>query len=220
MTYKKIALDGPAGSGKSTVAKKIAHDLGIIYIDTGAMYRAVTLKFMETGVDLNDSNAVHSQLMQMQIDFKDQHLYLDGKDVSEAIRSPEVASKVSAVAAILIVREHLVKMQQAIASNKDIIMDGRDIGTKVLPDSSFKFYITASIEERATRRYKELIEKGYDTSFEQIQNDIASRDDQDMQRKESPLVQAHDAELVDTTGMSISEVVEHLKKRIMEKSEV
>lgn len=216
---RRIALDGPAGSGKSTVAKIIAKKLGIEYLDTGAMYRAVTLFVVNNQVALTDENAVEQALKEIHIDFANGRLILNQKDVSEEIRSPEIAARVSEVAAIKAIRVAMVEQQQAMASRKEIIMDGRDIGTVVLPNTPYKFYLTASIEERALRRFEEMKVKGLDVELNQIQEDIATRDAYDMGRKESPLVQATDAVLVDTTGMDIEGVVACLLKHIERISE-
>lgn len=216
---RRIALDGPAGSGKSTVAKIIAKKLGIEYLDTGAMYRAVTLFVVNNQVALTDENAVEQALKEIHIDFANGRLILNQKDVSEEIRSPEIAARVSEVAAIKAIRVAMVEQQQAMASRKEIIMDGRDIGTVVLPNTPYKFYLTASIEERALRRFEEMKAKGLDVELNQIQEDIATRDAYDMGRKESPLVQATDAVLVDTTGMDIEGVVACLLKHIERISE-
>lgn len=211
---KKIALDGPAGSGKSTVAKQIAQRLGIEYLDTGAMYRAVTLYLMRHEINFDDPLAVKEALQQIHIDFNEGQIYMNQENVSEEIREPLVASSVSKVAALREVRVAMVMQQQAMAKRKDIIMDGRDIGTVVLPDTPYKFFLTASIEARAVRRYEELIAKGFDVTLDQIKADIAKRDSLDMSRTESPLIQAEDAILIDTTNLSIEGVVELLLNHI------
>lgn len=207
---KKIALDGPAGSGKSTVAKRIANKLCIEYLDTGAMYRAVTLYFMRHRISFENQQAVEEALSHIQIDFNEGQLYLNQENVTEEIREPQVASQVSKVAAIKAVRTAMVKQQQAMATRKDIIMDGRDIGTVVLPDTPYKFFLTASIDARAIRRYEEMLSKGFTVSLDQIKEDISKRDSLDMSRTESPLIQAEDAILVDTTNLNIEDVVELL----------
>lgn len=216
---KRIALDGPAGSGKSTVAKIIAEKLGIEYLDTGAMYRAVTLYLMGQGIDLDDVPKIEKLLPSIHIDFEKGKIFLNQTDVSEEIRMPEVAKNVSIVAAHKIVRVAMVEQQQALASKKSIVMDGRDIGTVVLPDTKYKFFLTASIEERATRRYEEMRAKGLVVDYNQIKAEIATRDDLDSNRAESPLRQAEDAILVDTTGLTIDGVVTQLLELIQQLSE-
>ncbi len=211
---KRIALDGPAGSGKSTVAKLIANRLGIEYLDTGAMYRAVTLYFMLHNVDAESPIAVKEALNKIQIDFNDGQIFMNQENVSEKIREPQVATQVSKIASLKDVRLAMVMQQQAMATRKEIIMDGRDIGTVVLPNTPYKFFLTASIEARAIRRYEELVSKGFNVTLEQIKDDISSRDTQDMSRSESPLVQAEDAILIDTTDLSIDGVVEVLLNHI------
>lgn len=211
---KRIALDGPAGSGKSTVAKILAKQLGIEYLDTGAMYRAVTLYFSKKAIDIESSTAVEAALKSIQIDFEGGKVLLNGDDVSEAIRLPEIAAKVSAVSAIKIVREAMVAQQQCMASKKSIVMDGRDIGTVVLPDTAYKFYLTASIDARAKRRFEEMQAKGLHVSFDEIRDDIQRRDAYDMGREESPLRQADDAVLIDTTDLDIDGVVRTLMTHI------
>lgn len=211
---KRIALDGPAGSGKSTVAKLIANRLGIEYLDTGAMYRAVTLYFMLHNVDAENPVAVKEALKHIHIDFNNGQIFMNQENVSEKIREPQVATLVSKIASLKDVRLAMVMQQQAMASRKEIIMDGRDIGTVVLPNTPYKFFLTASIEARAIRRYEELIAKGFNVTLEQIKEDISSRDAQDMSRSESPLVQAEDAILIDTTDLSIDGVVEVLLNHI------
>lgn len=210
----QIAVDGPAGSGKSTIAKLIAEEKNITYLDTGAMYRAVTLKVLNLGIAFDDLDAIKSTLTGMVIGFKGNNLILDGVDVSEDIRTQRINENVSAIAAIGFVRADMVKRQQEIASNQSIIMDGRDIGTKVLPNAEVKIYLTASIEERAERRYKEMTEKGVEVSFDEICSSIAERDRLDMTREESPLVKADGAVEIDTTGISINDVVKLVIKEM------
>lgn len=214
----QIAIDGPAGAGKSSVAKVLAKRLNCIYLDTGAMYRAVTWLAMQQQVPFDDLTGMDQLLKNLQLEFKDedgvQHLYCNGMDVTEAIRSTEVSANVSAVAMIPLVREAMVAQQQKIAADCDVLMDGRDIGTTVLPDARYKFFLTASLEERARRRYLELLQKGVSVDLEQLQRDIALRDQKDSQREVSPLVQAPDAELIDTSHMTFDEVVEKLFHKI------
>ncbi|WP_430886466.1 (d)CMP kinase [Fusibacter sp. JL216-2] len=210
----QIAVDGPAGSGKSTIAKLIAKRKNITYLDTGAMYRAVTLKVLDLGIAFDDEEAIKAMLKDIKIGFKGNNLLLNEVDVSEEIRQQRINDNVSAVAALGFVRKDMVRRQKEIASNQSIIMDGRDIGTKVLPSAEVKIYLTASIEERAERRYKEMKEKGIKVSFEEICESIAERDRLDMTRTESPLVKADDAVEIDTTGISINEVVDLVIKEM------
>lgn len=205
-----IAVDGPAGSGKSTISKKIARELNIVYIDTGAMYRALTLKILKNGISLFDKKELSETLENTTIDFRDNQIYLDGEKVDEEIRDNRINTNVSEVAKIKEVREKLVEIQRNIARNKSVIMDGRDIGSFVLPDASYKFYITASIEERGYRRYKELKEKGYDVDLELVIEEIRERDRIDSTREISPLVKCDDAIEIDTTDKTIEEVVSEI----------
>lgn len=204
MEKYSIAIDGPAGAGKSTISKIVAQKLGLEYIDTGAMYRAVTLKAISTGTDISDSQSVVELLKDTEIDFRENHIYMDERVVDEEIRSSEVNQNVSVVAKIGEIREILVSKQREIAESKSVIMDGRDIGTTVLSDAEYKFYLNASVEERARRRYEE--DKS-SQSYEEIKRDIEKRDEIDMSREISPLVKAEDAIEVDTTDMDIEEVV-------------
>lgn len=214
----QIAIDGPAGAGKSSVAKVLAKRLNCIYLDTGAMYRAVTWLAMERQIAFDDLAALGCLLETLELQFKEedgvQRLYCNGTDVTEAIRSTEVSANVSAIAMIPLVREALVAQQQKIAADCDVLMDGRDIGTTVLPNAQYKFFLTASLEERARRRYLELQKKGVTVDMEQLKQDIALRDQKDSQRAVSPLVQAPDAELIDTSALTFEEVVEKLFHKI------
>ncbi|CCO09017.1 (d)CMP kinase [Desulforamulus hydrothermalis] len=208
-----IAIDGPAGAGKSTVAKLVAHRLGLLYIDTGAMYRAVTLKALRRGVDLNDAAALTELARATNIQLIPgvrQTVLLDGEDVTEAIRSPEVTRCVSVVAGVAGVREILVDRQRQMAGETDVIMDGRDIGTVVLPHATAKFFLTASAEERARRRAKEMAEKGYTVDITGLIKEIQERDYRDSHRKVSPLVPAADAVILDSSGMTVDEVVNRI----------
>lgn len=205
-----IAVDGPAGAGKSTVAKFIAKKLGIIYLDTGAMYRAAALKALRQGRNPCDESAVLPMLADIKIEIKyidrEQHVFLDGEDVSTAIREHNVSQAASDISKIKEVRLMLVDMQRKIAQQNDVIMDGRDIGSFVLPDADYKFYLTAAPEVRAQRRLKELEEKGQTANYEEILESIKKRDDNDTKRDFAPLVKAQDAVLVDSTYMTIDEV--------------
>ncbi len=211
----QIAIDGPAGAGKSTIAKIIAEKLGILYLDTGAMYRAVTLGVIENGIDFSSIEAVAHFAETAQICFSEKKVFLNNEDVTEAIRSAEVSAGTSLVASNALVRAILVKRQQEIAGEQSVIMDGRDIGSVVLPKADFKFYLDASIEERAKRRYDEMVAKGdFSDILETIEAAIRQRDYNDRHRKEGPLVCTEDAIVVDTTGKSIESVVEELLKYI------
>jgi len=210
-----IAIDGPAGAGKSTIARAAAGELGAMYLDTGAMYRTVGLYFLRKGL-LEDKAAIARMVedMDIAVEFVGnvQHMLLDGEDVSEAIRTPEASMAASAVGAIPEVRERLVKLQQDTAKGISIIMDGRDIGTKVLPDATLKLYITASAEVRALRRYTELREKGEMPLFHEVLDDIVERDYNDTHRAASPLVRAEDALLLDTSNLTLRQVLDEVKR--------
>lgn len=216
-----IALDGPSGSGKSTVAKRLARELDILYLDTGAMYRACACKASEAGVDLSDESTVESMLasLDLRIEYRGgaQHTILDGRDVSEEIRRPEVSMAASKISALGCVRKKMVEMQRKIASEQSCVLDGRDIGTAVLPDAPFKFFVTASVPVRARRRYDELRAKGYTVDYDALEKEIEERDRNDASRAISPLRRAEDAVLVDTSDMSIDEVVAFIRRRIQEK---
>lgn len=205
-----IAVDGPSGAGKSTVAKAVAKKLGIEYIDTGAMYRALGLKMLNLSMAMEDSPELHRLLEETEIDFKNGDIVLDGQVVSHLIRTPEVSMAASNCSAFAFVRKKMVEAQQKMGESKSVIMDGRDIGTVVFPDADFKYFITASDEERATRRFKELLAKGENVAFEQVLADIRQRDHNDSTRAASPLRKADDAEELDTTCMSIDEVVDYI----------
>ena len=214
----QIAIDGPAGAGKSSVAKVLARRLGCIYLDTGAMYRAVTWLALQKQVAFDDMEGIKDLLQTIELEFKDvdgmQHLYCNGTDVTEAIRTPEISANVSAVSMIPQVREAMTAQQQKIAAGRDVLMDGRDIGTTVLPNARYKFFLTASLEERARRRALELEQKGIAVDMEQLIADIALRDKKDSEREVSPLKQAEDAVLIDTSSLTFDEVVENLFMRI------
>lgn len=210
-----IAIDGPGGAGKSTIAKMVAKELGIDYIDTGAMYRAVGYKALQTGTDLNDLDALNKMLDGTDIDFSGGSTFLDGTCVDDKIRTPDASMMASKVSALAPVREKLVMLQREMGHKKSVIMDGRDIGTNVLTDASFKFYMTASAEERAKRRHKELIEKGENVSFDEVLSDINARDKNDMERELNPLRKADDAIEIDTSNLSIEEVVDVILKNIV-----
>lgn len=205
-----VAIDGPAGAGKSTVAQLAAKELGYTYIDTGAMYRAVAWKVLQQGSEVTDEKIL-AVVSDIDVDLSYENgkttVRVDGQDVTSEIRTPEVSHIVSKVAALGPVREKMVDLQRKMAERGGVLMDGRDIATNVLPGADVKIYLTASIAERANRRYKELREKGLAVDLADIEHDIAARDKADMEREISPLVQADDATLLDTTGMTIPEVV-------------
>ena len=200
-----IAIDGPAGSGKSTIAKLIAEDLGLVYLDTGAMYRLVTLKALNEGI-LGDFEKIKKMLDNLNIDIKENGFYLDNVDVSDEIRKPIVSENVSDIAAIREVREKMVDLQRKFSESKNVILDGRDIGTVVFPNANIKIFLVADAKERANRRYKELVKKGENIKIEEIYENILKRDEIDSTRKESPLKKAEDAIEVDTTSKNIEEV--------------
>lgn len=210
-----IAIDGPAGAGKSTVAKKVAKKLGLCYLDTGAMYRVVAYKALLAGISLEDEQAVTDLSQNIQIGFdhgNNQSVYCDGVDVTKQIRNPEVSRAVPIVAAYQGVREHLVKIQRQEATKGSLVMDGRDIGTYVLPDAAVKIYLTASAEERAKRRYLENMKKEKTISLTEVTLDMENRDRLDSERVHAPLKPAKDAMILDTTGRSIDEVTEDIVK--------
>ncbi len=213
-----IAIDGPAGAGKSTVAKIVAEKLGYTYIDTGAMYRGVAWKTLRDDKDAPDEailRAVHDIDVRLACTESGTRVTVDGTDVTAEIRTPEVTHIVSRVAALGPVREKMVELQRAMAVDGAVVMDGRDIGTNVLPNADVKIFLTASVEERAHRRYDEMVAKGYAVNFDALKDEIASRDKQDSERAISPLRQAEDAVLLDSTALTIDEVV----ARILELSE-
>ena len=210
----QIAIDGPSGAGKSTIAKAVAKKLGIEYIDTGAMYRAIGLKMLRLGLPMKEDEALAEMLDSTDIDFASERIYLDGEDVSDQIRTQEISKAASDCSAFGSVRRKLVALQQNMAGKKSIIMDGRDIGTVVLKDAPYKFYLTAGDEERARRRHVELEAKGEHLTFEQVLAQIRERDHNDMTREITPLRKADDAEEIDSTNMSIDEVTDYICNRI------
>ena len=201
-----IAVDGPAGSGKSTISKLVAKELGMIHLDTGAMYRLFTLKLLKEKVSFEDKDKINELLENLDINIENDRFFLDGKDVSEEIRKSEVSENVSEVSAIKEVREEMINLQRKFSSSKDIILDGRDIGTVVFPNADIKIFLVADPKERAERRYKEVIGKGGKASFQEIYESIVNRDRLDTVREISPLKKAEDAIEVDTTGKTIEEV--------------
>ncbi|PIE95850.1 (d)CMP kinase [Bacillus fungorum] len=209
-----IAIDGPAAAGKSTVAKVVAKKLSYVYIDTGAMYRTLTYAALEQKVDIENEEQLMEVVKNVNIEFQQgentQLVFLNGQDVSEVIRTPEVTNRVSIVAKHRLVREEMVRRQQELAEKGGVVMDGRDIGTHVLPDAEVKIFMLASVEERAERRHLENMNKGFDSNLEQLKEEIAQRDKLDSEREVSPLKKAEDALELDTTSLSIEEVVQKI----------
>ncbi|WP_282925269.1 (d)CMP kinase [Peptoniphilus genitalis] len=199
----KIAIDGPAGSGKSSLAKEIAKRLGVLYVDTGAMYRAITLKLLK-----GDESSYEEILKNTKISFDGDKIFLDGRDVSKEIRENEISNKTSEMSKKKIIRDYLVKMQREIASDKDVVMEGRDIGSVVLKDAEYKFFLTADVETRAMRRYKQIDDDK--VSFEEILEDLKVRDYNDSHRSNSPLIQTEDAILIDSTDLNAEETIEKI----------
>lgn len=210
----RVAIDGPSGAGKSTIAKAVAKKLDIDYIDTGAMYRAVGYKMKKEGIPFEECDELKAMLDATDIDFVSGDIILDGEIVNTLIRTSEISQLASKCSALPMVREKLVDIQRGMGARKSVIMDGRDICTNVLKDAEYKFFLTASAEERAERRHKELIEKGEDITFEEVLKDIQQRDHNDMTRAMNPLRKAEDALELDSTGLSIDQVVELVLKEI------
>ena len=216
-----VAIDGPAGAGKSTLARRLAAELGYIYVDTGAMYRAIGLYALRAGKDPKDNEAVNALLPEIELRFAfidgEQHIYLKNEDVSTAIRTEQVGMAASAVGANPAVRAFLLELQREMAKKQDVLMDGRDIGTVVLPDAAVKIFLTATPEARAVRRWKEYRQKGAEVSYEKVLEDVKQRDDQDIHRAAAPLRQAADAVLLDTSEMDFEQSLAAMKKIIAEK---
>jgi len=210
MKFYAVAIDGPAGSGKSTIARILAKKLGFLYLDSGAMYRAVAWRSLKQKINLKDPAAIRQLVQSTKFEMVSDRLLVNGEYIDEQLRTPEVSQLASEVAQNPIVREILVKKQQEIARDHHVIMDGRDIGTVVLPDADVKIFLTASIDERAKRRYRELKAKGLKVDLEQLRDDIRKRDENDQNRAISPLRQAEDAIRIDTTNRTIEEVVEQI----------
>ncbi|HGA0511707.1 TPA: (d)CMP kinase [Bacillus pacificus] len=214
-----IAIDGPAAAGKSTVAKVVAKKLSYVYIDTGAMYRTITYAALEQKVDIENEEQLMEVVKNVKIEFQQgentQLVFLNGQDVSEVIRTPEVTNRVSIVAKHRLVREEMVRRQQELAEKGGVVMDGRDIGTHVLPDAEVKIFMLASVEERAERRHLENMNKGFDSNLEQLKEEIAQRDKLDSEREVSPLKKADDALELDTTSLSIEEVVQKIMSIVL-----
>ena len=218
-----VAIDGPAGAGKSSVARRVAAELGFLYVDTGALYRSIALHMLRCGVDLSDAAAVTAELHNIQLSLVlergEQRVVLSGEDVSDLIRSQEVSQAASRVAEMAQVRDFLLQLQRDTARKQNVLMDGRDIGTVVLPDAQVKIFLTATAQERALRRFKQLQERGEIASFEAILREIQERDLRDENREIAPLRPAEDAVILDTTGMDLKDVLSKLKKMIMKKLE-
>lgn len=214
--FVTIAVDGPASSGKSTVSKCLAKELNYIHIDTGAMYRSLTLAAIENQLPFDDEKALYDLLSKLDISFKHQegkqHVYINQRDVTKDIRTREVTNHASEVAAHSNIREELVDRQRLLAENNNVIMDGRDIGTVVLPQADFKFFLDADVEERAHRRHKENLERGIESSFEEIKKELEERDFKDRNREVAPLKPAEDSIIIDTTEMEIHQVMLEIKK--------
>ena len=209
-----VAIDGPSGAGKSTIAKLVAKEKGYIYVDTGAMYRALAVYFLEKGIAPEDRAGIIAAAGEAEVSIRYeegvQQVYLNGENISSKLRAEEVGNMASKTSIIPEVRERLLELQRSLAREKDVIMDGRDIGTYILPGADVKIYLTASVETRARRRYEELIEKGAACDYQEIAKDIQERDDRDMNREVAPLRQAADAVMVDSSDMTIEEVVEKI----------
>lgn len=217
-----VAIDGPAGAGKSTIAKLAAERLGYAYIDTGAMYRSVAWRFLQTGQPFDEafiSQLANTMIIQFRPEAHVNRVFVDGQEVTDAIRSAEVTANVSRVAAIGAVREAMVEQQRRMGDAGGVLMDGRDIGTVVFPNAQLKIFLTASVEERAQRRYKELLAKGEQVDLAQLQQDIANRDKQDSERAIAPLRQAEDALLLDTSHMNIEQVTEKILQLVEERAQ-
>lgn len=218
---RSIAIDGPAGAGKSTIARKTAAELGFIYVDTGALYRTVALAVLQNGISATDAAAIESALSEFHIELKfqngEQRVFLNDTDVSDEIRSPKVSMAASTVSAIPAVRQFLFDLQQEIARKNDVIMDGRDIGTVILPNADVKIFLTATAEDRAKRRYDQLLQMGTVVDFDELLEEIKQRDYNDSHRDIAPLKQAPDAILVDTTGNTLEESIALLRELILKK---
>lgn len=218
MKYYSIAIDGPAGAGKSTIAKGVAKRLGFTYIDTGAMYRALAVYFLELGLEKTDEEGIVASLdcVNIEISYIDglQHVILNGQDITGQLRTPEVGDAASTTSTYAPVRAKLVELQRKLAEHDNVVMDGRDIASVVLPNADLKIYLTASVEERARRRHKELLAKGEDHSLAEIARQIMERDNRDMTRANSPLVRVPEAEYLDTSDMDIDSIIELIADKI------
>ena len=210
----RIAIDGPSGAGKSTIAKAVAKRLGIDYIDTGAMYRAIGLKMLSEGLAMEESDALSDMLARTEIDFDRGNVFLDGKIVNDLIRTPKVSKAASDCSALGSVRSKLVELQRKMGHSKSVSMDGRDIGTNVLKDAEYKYFLTATAEERALRRHKEMLEKGQESDLAQVLAQIVERDHNDSTRALNPLRKAEEAEEIDSTHMTIDQVVDYICDKV------
>lgn len=204
-----VAIDGPSGSGKSTVAKLVSKKLNLVYIDTGAMYRALAYKAVRDNIEI-DVKPIEKMLKNTSVDYKNNSIFLDDENVDGYIRSEIISRASSKISALESVRKHMVNLQREISKNNNVVLDGRDIGTNVFPNADYKFFITASIDERANRRYKEITAKNIKTNYETVLNDLKKRDENDTNRKISPLKVAKDARIIDTTSMNIEDVVNYI----------
>lgn len=213
---KAVAIDGPAGAGKSTISRKVAEGLGFIYVDTGALYRAIGYYVLSKGADVSDETAVMGLLAGIEISLRfvdtEQRVFLGGRDITGKIRTEAVSMAASAVSALPAVRAYLLELQRSLARENNVVMDGRDIGTVVLPDADVKIFLTASPEERARRRYEELVSKGVSADYEAVLSDLKKRDYDDSHRSIAPLKAADDAVIVDTTGNTLQQSIEQLTK--------
>lgn len=209
-----IAIDGPAGSGKSTIARLLAERLGIRFLDTGAMYRAVALAVVDSDVSENDQQAVGKLAANVRVEFQDDALLLNGSDVSDRIRSPEVTAISSVIAANPLVRERMVQLQREIGKTGSLVTEGRDQGTVVFPAAEFKFFLTASVDARARRRHRELLAKGSTLTLDTVRTQLRQRDQRDENREHAPMKPAEDARIIDTSDLSIADVIEHLLKTV------
>jgi len=211
----QIAIDGPAGAGKSTIAKKIAEKLNILYLDTGAMYRAVTLHALKNEIEGSNNDALAKLFEHFDLRFIEDRLFLNGEDITDQIRTPKIEKAISAFAANPLVREHLVKMQREIGNKQSIVMEGRDIGTVVLRDTPLKFYLDANVDVRADRRYAQNLQKGIESDREMIKNEIIRRDTVDSGREADPLMIAPGCTVIDTSGMNMDEVITAILNKIL-----
>ncbi|MGB4147097.1 MAG: (d)CMP kinase [Acetomicrobium sp.] len=211
---KIITIDGPAGSGKSSVAKRVAQELGFVHLDSGAIYRAVTLFLLQRGVSPSDVPKIEECLKDLDLEVKDQQIYVNGENVTEAIRSPQVDEMVSLYSALPVIRSSLLALQRELQDCQDLIAEGRDMGTVVFPDADLKIFLKADAKTRAIRRWKELMERGVDISFDDVYYQIIQRDEKDSNRELSPLIPAEDAIILDTSDLTLDEVVERVIKLV------